>query len=603
MRTRIRPGAAAFAALAAIGGARASAAAVITVTESADALHASRCAATGAPPCSLRDAITFANAHAGADTISFGIGSGPVSIRLSSPLPAITDPVVIDGTKQPGWAGSPIVELDGSGAGDEAAGLRILAGSSTVQGLVLNRFRSTALAAIVLAEKGGNLVRGNFVGTDPSGSAARGNLGTGILVRCDGNTLGGTIPAARNVVSANTGNGIRLQGSRNQVQGNLVGTDAWGARALGNLGDGIASSGGNTVGGAAAGSGNVVSGNAGVGIAAGSTDTVLGNFVGTDAGGGASLGNGKGGISGGGRIGGTEKTRPAGPCSGSCNLVSGNQGPGMTPGAGSFVLGNFIGTDVTGKAALPNSGPGIFVNGTSRVTIGGASVSAGNLISGNDGPGVEIAFDAEGTTLFGNVIGADATREAALGNADGIRLRDRARRSRIGLDSPNESNRIAFNRGAGVVLEFSAGNGNAIVGNEIYGNGALGIDLGGDGVTPNHGPQPESGPNALRNFPVLETVTPYSVEGFLDSAPHTNFTLHFYSSESCDPSGYGQGQTRIAVTAVTTDASGHAVFGVSLTAPPGQGVAATATDAAGNTSEFSPCILVQPPQDPGGSRP
>jgi hypothetical protein len=601
VRSRIRAGAAALAALVAIGGAGTAAGATIAVTENSDALHASGCAATGSPPCSLRDAITFANARPGADIIAFAIGTGPATIRLASPLPAITGPVVVDGAKQPGWAGFPLVEIDGSAAGDEAAGLRITAGASTVRGLALNRFRSASLAAIVLAEKGGNLLQGNFVGTDPSGSSARANRGTGILVRCDRNTIGGTVPAARNVISGNTGTGIRVQGSGNLMLGNLVGTDASGQRALGNGGDGAAVSGGNTIGGAAPGARNLISGNGGFGISAGPSETILGNFIGTDAGGAVRVGNAKGGIAGGGRIGGTEGTRPAGPCSGACNLISGNGGPGVAPAAGSTVAGNFIGTDAAGAAALPNGGAGVFVNGVARVTIGDASESARNLISGNDGPGVEIAFDAEAANLLGNVIGADATGDSPLGNAEGVRLRDRARKNRIGTGATSEGNLIAFNAGPGVVAEVSAGDGNAILGNSIHSNGALGIDLGRDGVTPNHAAQPNAGPNALQNFPVLETVTPFSVEGTLDSTPQRTFTLEIFASSACDPSGYGQGQSRIAVTTLTTDAAGHAEFGVSLTAPPGEWVAVTATDASGNTSEFSPCILVGTEEETGGA--
>ena len=594
-------GARALAALVLLCAAGAASAATITVTEGGDTLHRAGCAANGAAPCSLRDAIAFANARPGLDTIVFAVGSGPVTIRLSSPLPPITDPVVLDGTKQPGWAGSPIVELDGSGAGDEAAGIQIKAGSSTVQGLALDRFRSSSLAAIVLLEKGGNLVQGNFVGTDLTGETAPGNRETGILVRCDRNRIGGTVRAAGNLVSGNTGGGIRIQGSGNEVLGNLVGTDASGTRALPNGADGIVASGGNTIGGSAPGARNLVSGNVGVGIAAGPSETIQGNFVGTDASGRARLPNARGGITGGGRIGAVEGTRPSGPCSGGCNLVSGNGGPGIAPAAGSSLQGNFIGTDAAGTASLSNTGPGVFVNAVSRVTVGGSSRSARNVISGNEGPGVEIAFEAQETAVRANTIGADAADAVALPNAEGIRLRDGARRNRIGGEAGTEGNLIAFNTGSGVVLERSAGAGNAILGNSIHSNGALGIDLGRDGVTPNHAGPGEGGPNAFQNFPLLTSVTPYSVEGTLDASPGETFTLQFFTNMACDPSGYGQGETRIAETTVTTDAGGHVTFGVSLTGPPGQGVAATATDASGNTSEFSPCVLAASGEDSGSA--
>src|SRR5258708_1101639 len=92
-------------------------------------------------PGSLRQAILDANAHAGADMIVFTIpGAGVNTIAPASALPTITDPVTIDGTTQPGFAGSPIIELSGAIAGP-ANGLNITAGSSTVLGLVINRFK------------------------------------------------------------------------------------------------------------------------------------------------------------------------------------------------------------------------------------------------------------------------------------------------------------------------------------------------------------------------------------------------------------------------------------------------------------------------------
>jgi hypothetical protein len=523
--------------------------------------------------------------------IQFAIASGPQTIVLKSPLPTIMDPVVLDGTTQPGWTVSPIIALDGSAAGQEAAGLQILAGSSTVRGIALTRFGSTTLGAITLSEKGGNLIEGNFVGIDVAGSAAPGNRGPGILVRCSNNTIGGTARSARNVVSGNAGDGIRIQGAGNVVLGNYFGTDAAGARALGNGGDGISVSGGNTIGGPARGAGNVVSGNAGLGISAGPSEEIQGNRIGTDAAGSGRLGNGKGGVSGGKRIGGSDGTKPDGPCSGACNLISDNHGPGIAASAGSVIQGNFIGTDASGAAPLGNAPVGISIIEVSGVTVGGSNASARNLISGNDGPGIELASHAERVRILGNLIGTDATGKAALPNASGITLRDGALRNTIGGSPGTEGNTIAFNLGEGVGLEASAGTGNAILGNAIYANGGLGIDLGRDGVTPNREPETPAGPNELQNFPLLTSVTAYSVEGTLESAPRRTFTVQIFTNQACDRSGHGEGQSLIGMTTVDTDESGHSSFGVSLTASPGQGVTATATDSARNTSEFSPCVL------------
>ena len=88
---------------------------------------------------SLRQAILNANQHAGLDTIAFNIaGSGVHTIALKSAFPTITDSVVIDGSTQPGYAGKPLIELDGAAAGTGVDGLHISAGYSTVRGLVIN---------------------------------------------------------------------------------------------------------------------------------------------------------------------------------------------------------------------------------------------------------------------------------------------------------------------------------------------------------------------------------------------------------------------------------------------------------------------------------
>jgi CSLREA domain-containing protein len=109
-------------------------AAVIVVNDAGDAIHA--CATTGTGTCTLRDAITFANANAntGPDTIGFDIGSGLATIQPSTALPNVTDPVVIDGTTQPGFAGSPLIELDGQSLVGTVDGLTITAGGCTVRG-------------------------------------------------------------------------------------------------------------------------------------------------------------------------------------------------------------------------------------------------------------------------------------------------------------------------------------------------------------------------------------------------------------------------------------------------------------------------------------
>jgi len=176
---------------------------------------------------SLRQAILNANAAPGADTVRFAIpGGGVKTVSPTSELPAVTDAVVIDGYTQPGSSpntkdiGSsdavPLVELSGASAPANSAGLRIDASGSAVRGLVINRWDDQG----VDVGGSGNTVSGNFEGTDASGTLDRGNGSFGgVLVNGDSNTVGGTSPAARNVISGNDGEGININsGSRNEVQ-------------------------------------------------------------------------------------------------------------------------------------------------------------------------------------------------------------------------------------------------------------------------------------------------------------------------------------------------------------------------------------------------
>lgn len=202
----------------------------------------------GAGNCTLRAAIQQANAT-GADSIHFDIpGVGPHTIALATGLPTITDPVVIDGYTQPGASPNTnpvplglntvlMIELDGGDAGVDVTGLTITAGNTTVRGLAINRFE--AGGGIFLGTNDGNLIQGNFIGTDVAGTEVppgpRNGFGVGIFSA--DNAIGGTEPAARNLISANATEGIRLPlGSEtgSVIQGSLIGTDVTGVAPLGN---------------------------------------------------------------------------------------------------------------------------------------------------------------------------------------------------------------------------------------------------------------------------------------------------------------------------------------------------------------------------------
>jgi hypothetical protein len=560
-------------------------------------------------PGSLRQAILDANLSNSTppDTIDFDIpGTGPFLISPLSALPTITHPTIIDGNSQPGAAANSsqagdnaviLIQIDDLSAGFANA-LTIEAGSSTVQGLSFTGSDD----AIDLIGAGGDIVRGDFIGTDPAGDSNYYGNDVGVMVQNAGNNIiGGTTLAARNLISGNrSGDGIEIGGgsSGNQVLGNDIGTNATGENALANFyGIFLMDAPSTTIG------GNVISGNTIDGIIASfdySADEgpnnllIQGNLIGTDATGELPLGNGNSAVALEGGVGITI----GGTSPGAGNVLSGNSYAGIadfSPASGVVIEGNLIGTDESGTKALGNSVDGIQVDNGSGATIGGLTAGARNVISGNGQSGIEL--DSSDNLVEGNFIGTDVSGTNALGNqSDGVTIDGfLSADNTIGGTAAGAGNVIAFNGGAGVNVEdpFSDNNvGNAILSNSIFANQHLGIDLGGDGVTPNHPGGLIPGPNGYENFPVLSSaVTSPSgttAQGTLNAAASETFTIQFFSNTTPDPSGYGQGQTYLGSITVTTDASGNASFTASL--PPvavGLAISATATDPAGNTSEFS----------------
>jgi hypothetical protein len=586
---------------------------------------------------SLRQAILDANANAGLDTIDFSIPGAVVhTITPASALPTITDPVVIDGYTQPGSSPNTLavgddavleIELDGAGANFN--GITVTAGGSTIQGLVVSGFSANA-QAILLLTNGGNTVRGCFVGTNAAGSGANGSLG-GIGIGSPDNTIGGPTPAARNLISGNPGSGyyaaIVISGaaaSGNVVQGNYIGTDSTGMTAIPN-GQGIFNIGApdNTFGGLATPPGtppgNVISGNGGeieISAATATGNIVQGNLIGTNAIGTASLsGPGAGIVIG--QNGGANNNLIGGTATGARNVISGNSPFGIYLASGyvlSFantIQGNYIGPDITGTIALSPNQTGIFFNGADHNQIGGAAPGAGNLISGNGSghsyPAIELfAGPAAGNVFQGNLIGTQADGVTALGNeGGGIRLDNAIAQTIIGGVGPGEGNVIAFNglpgQGtSGVTVNAFNGSGNTIRGNSIHdnlGQYGLGIDLSGNGVTPNDSGDGDTGANDVQNFPIVSSVTNLApqagtrIQGVLHSTPSTTYDLDFYSNPACSnfPREFLQGETYLGSSQVTTDGSGTGAFDVMLpvSVETGARISATATDPSGSTSEFS----------------
>ena len=270
-----------------------------------------------------------------------------------------------------------------------------------------------------------------------------------------------------------------------------------------------------------------------------------------------------------------------------------------------LVEGNLIGTDKTGLHAIPNAQEGVAILGATGNTIGGTTAAASNLISANHwGVRLDGIRSATANLVEGNLIGTDITGKAPLGNeVNGVIVSNNASGNTIGGTVSGAGNTIAFNVLAGVSVE--SGTGNSILSNSIWANGHLGIDLvaPGDppnGVTPN-APGVRSGPNNLQNYPVLTTAIgggpSSSIQATLNSLPSTSFLIQFFTSQIPDPSGFGQGQTSIGSTTVTTDASGNTpiTFDLLNSLPANIWVTATATNTlTGDTSEFSNAISALP---------
>ena len=551
--------------------------------------------------CSLREAMISAAQDASGCTIAFDIpGSGPHTIRPQTQLPDIQSLLLLDGTTEPDFSGIPVVEIDGSLAGDGVDGLVVAGAGNTIRGLVVNRFSTNGIRMGPDADL--NVIEGCFIGTDPDGAAA-GNGEAGIFIHGGGsdNTIGGTGSAAGNVLSGNQF-GVFIADAAsdgNVIEGNLIGTDPTGSFAVPNTQTGILLWGHNTViGGPEEGAGNLISGNgfAGIDMGGGTSGTVIqGNYIGTDAAGEAAVGNVLGifvNFAPVNTIGGLEP--------GSGNVISGNTGAGMqVNGAdahGNLIVGNRVGTNGAGTEPLGNS-MGIWVLDAPDNTVGGSVAGAANVISGNTSNGIRIqGVEASGNQILGNFIGTDETGTMDLGNGTaGVAVIQGANNNQVGSTDPAGGNVIAHNGRRGITLTLTAGTGNSFRSNAIYDSEGVGIELGNDGATPNDPDDADTGPNNFQNFPFLlagghgnEAV----IRATLQSAPNGSYSLDFFSSESCDDSGHGEGASFLGSGTLTTDASGIGTTTAAFSGLSEEVLAATATDSQGSTSEFSACGAV-----------
>jgi hypothetical protein len=650
---------------------------------------------------SLRDALNQVNADTGhalyaspsnpsVDEIDFAISAasdtgggynsttGVATIAPLSALPNVTSAVTIDGWSQPGFAGTPLIELNGAGAGT-ASGLVVAAPNTTIRGLVINRFAGDGIA--ITSGSTGDQVQGNYLGLDQTGRLALGNGGYGVsITNGDNNQIDGG-----NVISANGKGGIYISGNTvpatssptgNQVFGNIIGSDVTGslsvdanAHPLGNHGDGIeiVGSANNLIGGTGgAATRNVISNNAlsGIGLArvineltgpASTGNVIKGNYIGVDGTGSHGLPNnvatagqqaaGIYGIY-------ASSTTIGGLTAAARNIISANSvGVWLLQGATNSILGNYIGTDYLGNHPLGNgtgilfygesndrigapaavniisaNGLGLGIDQSSQVqvqsnligiaadgtpslgnyigiqldgpnaannTIGGTSTGAGNIVAASTYDGMLLSSGAHDNIVQGNTIGG--TSIGAGNGRYGVVIFAGAHNNRI--DGSGAPNTIAYNGAAGVSVGVPSDTnvgvvGNAILGNSIHDNGGRGIVLS------------TSAANDNQAAPVLTSASSSgsgtTISGTLQSVASTSFRIEFFANATADPSGYGQGRTYLGFTNVTTDGTGNASFTATLPAlPAGQTVlSATATKLVGasltpnDTSPFSRDVSV-----------
>ena len=698
-----------------------------------------------AGPGSLRAAIYYATDHPGSivkfniPTGDPGYSNGVFNIHLTGHLPPlVANGMVIDGSTQPGFINKPLIVVDASQiipetftsdtvliyslsnqlknisfTGFDWNGLTLVyadATNNTISGCWLgldfsgtnaapNAYQgiliaggasrnivggTNALARNVISGNSqygifitdsnttGNVVLGNYIGTSASGSNALANGKSGVIIGggAANNVIGSTNSSGRNFLSGNTEYGIYLTNTTgNVILGNYLGVNAIGTAALGNVLSGVALFGGtqNIIGGAGAGAGNVLSGNGNYGIDIGNPvatgNFVQGNLIGLGAGGTNGIANALGGVL---LAAGAQSNTVGGTVAGARNVISGNTTAGVffngTGTSGNLVEGNYVGTDITGTNAIPNTLAGIYLpygtpgniiggtvagarnvisgnyygvylaspgtagnlvegnyigvspdgthavgsaftgviifGGATNNTIGGTAAGAGNLISGFWGYGVYISdAGTAGNLVQGNIIGADLTGTNALGNGyANVLLQLGATNNVIGGTSAGAGNVIAFSGGAGVLLLNANTTNNPIRGNSIFANGFLGINFNNTGVTNNDTGDGDTGPNNLQNFPVITNAFGYAAStiilGKLNSATNRSFFVDLYRNIAADPSGYGEGQFYLGTVSVNTDGSGNATFAYTNSSGnyAGQYITATATSAGGDTSEFGLAI-------------
>ncbi|MBP5758264.1 MAG: right-handed parallel beta-helix repeat-containing protein [Bacteroidales bacterium] len=556
---------------------------------------------------SLRYALQMCMTAAGPHNISFNIptsdagynsATGVWVISPSSVLPMVMqNNVTIDGTTQATFAGNinvngPEIVLDGGYAMDY--GLRIFnASNAVVKGLNIRGFTK----GIQVYNSPNCRISGCYIGVDETASDTLSNdIGLEFIAGSHKAIIGGTSADDRNIISGNRHIGIRLLDVDScKVCGCFIGTDRTGTRALPNY-DGMSMEGVVrycTIGGTTTGERNIISGNTDYGLplfGVGATgNVIIGNYIGTDITGTQPVGNTYGVLFDDGSFG----NRVGGSSAAERNIISGNVGYGVffynNGTHNNRLINNYIGTDHTGTSAVPNTA-GIIIDGISYKNI-----IDGNVISGNTQVGVGINITgSDSNVLIRNKIGVSANGSPLGNGMDGIRISQGPKQTVIG-GSAAEGNIIANNGGCGVYITNDNCKRNLISCNSFYNNGGLAIDLFSPGVNANDVGDIDDGANCRLNYPVINLVSWSGGVMPNNGSMLVEGTLDTKNPEKCEvqlyravPDPTGRGEGKHYFVSVTP-ASDGSWSALFPDSLSGDYITALTIDSLGNTSEFSHC--------------
>jgi hypothetical protein len=528
---------------------------VTTTADTADVIPGDGICADTVGQCTFRGALEESNALVGLDVVNFDIlPAGPHTLFPAYGYPGLMEGITIDGTTQPGYAGVPIIEIDGAVQSSAvSAPIALQAPHNIIKGLVVNNFQTSYSGPGILID-GGNysVIKNCYIGTDLTGTIAKPN-NEGIFIDMAHHvTIGGPNVSDRNILSGNTFQGIDI-----------------------NNGDYI---------------------------------TIEGNYIGLNSAGNVAVPNNQMLLTGGVSIFGGHNIVKK-------NTISGNNGYGLNIlGGYNIVENNYIGTNPTGTSAIPNTSHGVSMT-TASVwylphlneynTIGGNVISKRNIIAGNGGNGIHMdrwesypinayGQDISNNTIQNNYIGVGFNGTQSIpnqGHGIYINAADKNIFTKNTIAN-NIYNGIAVNFGTAVFAtrdQFTK--------NSIYNNGQLGIDLSINNSTANDTLDTDVGPNMLQNNPFLKSATHVGnttkVTGTFNAMTNRPFLIELYSSPNNVP---GQGKNYVGTFTVNTNAQGMvnpAIFTIPSYITSGQYITAIAIDAVkGDTSEFSNAVVV-----------